>query len=286
MMFDAPQPWSVILRLLADKVALPTNQSSDQLTALTRDIRKMSLYSARTTSAAYLEEVREQLQLLAEGKINLATARQNLQLWLDQVGYNPETHFGDDATIPAADENSLRDLSSDKRIKLMLETNMRLAANTAYMTAGSEPDNLAAFPCWELVRIYWRRVPRGTTEHDLDLGWPERWVRSGGRLYDGRMIARKDDPIWQNLGDSGVFRDGTDSAAPPYAYNSGMGIEDVARQECIALGVIHADTQIGSTPPSLLGDFFDGHPERATLASLKSSRADILAALQEIKEAA
>lgn len=286
--FETPQPLNAVMQFLAAKTAMPTPLSTGQLTALTREVRQMSLYSARTMSAAYLEQVRQQLLDLAAGKINISTATQNLQLWLDRAGYTPEKHFGTaaDESIPPADKGTLRDLSSDSRLQVMLETNLRIADNTALAVTGMQPDALHDYPCWELLRVYTRLHPRGESGRDNDPSWQERFVRAGGKLYGGRMIARKTGPVWNNLGDSGVFSDGTDSSVPPFAFRSGYGWEEVPRQECILLGVIDAGDEQGPKPPSLLGDFFDGHPERATIADIAAKKSDILAALAELKEAA
>ena len=60
--------------------------------------------------------------------------------------------------------------------------------------------------------------------------WRERWKESGGKLYDGRMIALRNDPIWRKISRFG-------SPVPPFDFNSGMGLEEVNRFEAEALGV-------------------------------------------------
>jgi hypothetical protein len=72
------------------------------------------------------------------------------------------------------------------------------------------------------------------------------WVRAGGRLFDGRMIARTDDPIWLKTIDEGGFnRFG--NPFPPFDYGSGMWTRSVARSEAIALGVITGADQVQPT---------------------------------------
>lgn len=68
-----------------------------------------------------------------------------------------------------------------------------------------------AYPCWEIVA-------------DVD-AWRERWHALGGVLTAGRMIARKDAPLWSQLGGN-------------------PAIAAVRREECISLGVIGADCDI------------------------------------------
>jgi hypothetical protein len=55
---------------------------------------------------------------------------------------------------------------------------------------------------------------------------------------NGRMVARKDSPIWDSLGDSDLFDDGLDNPFPPFAFNSGMWTEEISRDEAVELGLI------------------------------------------------
>ena len=86
--------------------------------------------------------------------------------------------------------------------------------------------------------------------------WPQRWeaaARAVGfegvsRDY-GRMVALKGSPVWQALGEgAGGFRDTLLNPYPPLAFNSGMGWEDVAREECDELGLDLDDASMPDTP--------------------------------------
>jgi hypothetical protein len=211
-----------------------------------------------------------------------------MQLRLDQFGYSPEKGFGD-GTVPPAEPDSLQDLSSDRRVRLVAQMTTRLPANYAFMEAGREPDAVYQFPAWELVRIYPRQVPRGfkMTKNGLeavpDDDWESRWVQAGGVLVDGRMIALKDDPIWSSLGDSSLFDDGTDSDAPPYWFGSGAGLAQIARAECIELGLITEDDEVEPSEEASLTAGID-EAENVFLADLKASRAELLDAIRKLRE--
>lgn len=238
MALTAPVPWDEALQYLQSRQVMPTDLGSDALKLVQSAIRERSLFSARTTNAGYLQEVKDGIDRMLSGQANEATVRMELQKILDGMGYDPKAGgFPGETPAPEAERHELRDLSSDKRVKLVLETNLRQVANFAYREQGLSAEAIFQYPAWELVRIYVRRVPRGSSGRDSDLGWQERWVRSGGKLYQGRMIAAKDDAVWENLGDSGVFSDGLDTPYPPFAFNSGYGIREVGRAECLALGV-------------------------------------------------
>lgn len=269
-------PFEEALKKLRSKKLMPTNLSTDELRGVAKGVRKLSLYSARCTSIDWLSELRSVAQDMLDGKINMASGQQRMQEMSDLLGYSPETGFRA-GEVPPAEAGSLRDLSSDRRTKLTIQMNVRLMANSGYMQAGQEDDARYQYPCWELVRIYPRMVPRDD--------WDERWVRAGGELFNGRMIARKDDPIWSNLGDSDLFRDGTDSDAPPYAYGSGKGVREVGRAESVALGVIDEDEEVQPREMSIAGDLFSD-PESISLADLKASRDELMAAAAALRKAA
>ena len=86
----------------------------------------------------------------------------------------------------------------------------------------------AEFPAQELIRLW---EPQGGPQARRD--WAQRWIDAGGISRGGRMIAPKDSPIWTH---PALSRFG--HPYPPFDYNSGMGLEDVARDEAEDLGVI------------------------------------------------
>lgn len=247
-------PWDDALDLARERGVLPSALSSREGRAIfKRAARARAVFSARTTSAAYLQEMADRLERLMEGgyEADLPTLRLELKGLLRQLGYSPEAGFPGDAAlgIPPAEPGSLRDLSSDRRLNLILTTQERLMRGAAQQARGLE--RIDAFPAWELVRTQSRRVPRGEMG---TIGWGRRWVESGGPapVIDyatgrTRLIARKDDAIWAALGDSSRWDDALDVDHPPFAFNSGMGWREIARREWDAL-VERGDVD-GSTPP-------------------------------------
>lgn len=226
---------------------LPTQLSSQDLRELSAEMRRRSLFSARVTNAQFLQELADQIEELQQGRTNLATAMMDMREVLTELDYTPETGFPGDAArgIPPAEKYDLRDISSHKRLSLMLETNQAQAYGEGRRQQGNTREAVAQFPAWELIRISPRRVPRGFQSTKTGLmpvpgdSWQERFVRAGGTLVgDGRMIARKDDTVWERLGDSNEFPDGLDQPFPPFAFNSGMDWRAVPRREAIALGII------------------------------------------------
>lgn len=223
---------------LERKGVLPTALSSRELRdQVAQSIRDRAVWSARSTNAEYVQGIRKVVGKYLAGEMNLSTARAELKLLLARLGYSPRKGFPGDAKlgIPSAEPGSLRDLSSDKRIGLVLKTQISLHQNAALKARGMEEGRLYRRPAWELVRVESRRVPRGS-DKSAGIGWQRRWLEAGGPiLKSGRLVALKTDPVWEALGDSSKFDDALDVSFPPFAFNSGMGWRDVARDEAEAL---------------------------------------------------
>jgi len=58
------------------------------------------------------------------------------------------------------------------------------------------------------------------------------------------MVARKDDEIWDRIGDPDLFDDALGNPYPPFAFNSGMDVADVERGEAEKLGLIDPNERV------------------------------------------
>ena len=111
-----------------------------------------------------------------------------------------------------------------------------MAASAADVNAQNEA-TVYTVPAWELKRFGQRRVPRD---------WQQRWKAAGdatgwvGAIRDSDvMVALKNSPIWQALGDGvGGYNDTLGNPYPPFAFDSGMAWVGVDRSECIKLGLV------------------------------------------------
>ncbi|MBI3886154.1 MAG: hypothetical protein HY302_10540 [Opitutae bacterium] len=227
MLFSKPQPFAEALASSQAKTLLPTSLGTRDLQKLSPDIRERSRFSAKVRSAGHLAVLDDGVNDLAAGQIDLATARLRLKQFLQSTGYVP----------PEGKAGGLQDFSSDRRIDLQLRINTQQAQGYGWWKQGQDPDLLDAFPAREFVRVESRAVPR--------TDWPERWnaaraatITDGATASDsGRMVALVGHPIWKELNRFRVEYE-------PFDFGSGMGTEDVARADAMALGIIARDTQI------------------------------------------
>lgn len=229
------------LRIAQRRGILPTRLGTAELRGLAAGIRAGAVFSARTTSAIYLTRMKEVLDALTGGELDLPATRLALKEMLDALGYTPEGGFPQEpsGTVPPAVAGTLEDLRSDRRLNLILRTQEALMNGAAQKLRGTEEQAVRMFPAWELVRVDERRVPRD---------WPARWVlalenldRPAEPVRDAqggiRLVAMKGDPIWAALGSSELFNDALDVDHPPFAFESGMGWRAVPAAEVEALGV-------------------------------------------------
>jgi hypothetical protein len=229
MIFDAPIPFKEALAARAVKRILPTAAKSAEIAKLSPAIRERAMFSARVEDANFLAKADRLINGIvspssAEGSVpgrksafNATEARAELKRYLAASGYQPEKQGG------------LQDLSSDTRLDLIIKMNTDMAQGAGQFIRQNDPDILDDIPCLELVRDEERKEKRD---------WISRWRSHGGQLYGGgRMIARKDDPIWTAISEFG-------NPYPPFDFNSGMGTESVFRDEAEELGVIKRSTVV------------------------------------------
>jgi hypothetical protein len=245
-------PLQVFDSLLAarERGLLPTTLDTAGLRELAAGLRANSVFSATVADAAFLTKLKELVDAMASGTMDEATARVTLLETLRAIGYTPEGGFPSvpAGSVPPALAGTLQDLSSFRRLDLIVETQRALMTGAGQQLRGHTPERLAEFPAWELIRELSVREPRnwnGQASHAPPAKGRDprpRWIIAGGTLRpDGRMLALKGDPIWGELGASGNFPDALDVDHPPFAFSSGMGWQEIDADEAEALGITGPD---------------------------------------------
>ena len=247
---DLPSSVMDALRAAQARGTLPTSLGTAELRELGEEILARSVFTARGTSAVFADVLKQLVEQLAAGEMNESSVRLALLETLQALDYTPEGGFPDApaGAVPPALQGTLQDLSSHRRLNLIIDTQRGLMVGAGQKSRGSEPTRLQLFPAWELVRQLSARVPRD---------WLARWAIAGGKLYQGRMIALKGDPVWGELGSYSNFPDALGVDYPPFAFSSGMGWSEIDLAECRGLSVLGpageslADFQASS--PATLG---------------------------------
>ena len=218
-------------RDFAAKTPRETSLSSRELrTAWDQRIKDEAVFGARITHRAYIDAIKKRLVEVIGGTLSPQEAERRLKETLRDLGYSPEGGFkGDGKGIPPAKPGDIRDLSSSRRIQLIIDTNVKRARSMGQVAASENPMTMMSLPAWKLTRTGARKKPRGD--------WNRRWAAAGAKCgWKGackrQMIALKTSPIWQALADgAGGYEDTLGSPFPPFAFGSGLAWVNVRRKE-------------------------------------------------------
>lgn len=234
----APMPFHEALDSREVRSLLPTSGRTRDFATLDSAIKQRAMFSATVTSAKLLQKYNDVIDGILAGHLDQASARLAIKGVLEEMGYVPDPeHVG-----------GLQDLSSNRRIDTTLETNVDVARGYGWREQGMQPDVLDEYPAQELFRAF------GPKDVSKQRDWAARWREVGGEFYGERMIALKTDPIWSRLGDPKNFPDALGNPWPPFAFNSGMDVQDVGRDEAIALGLLTENTELLPQPTDFNAD--------------------------------
>jgi len=210
------QPFEDAVDRLVGKTAVASKLRTKDWEGMDLSIRERSFFSAGVDDLRTVQTFQDKLnEALTLGHDNPERA------FMDRSKFVSEMRQALGA--PEGDSGDITDITSRRRLELIYDFQTQDAAEFGRWKIGQDPELLDAFPAQEFLRIESRHVPRED--------WPERWRAAGGRFYDGRMIALKNDPVWTQLSRFG-------RPWPPFDFGSGMGIEDVDRDEAERIGLI------------------------------------------------
>lgn len=199
--------------IILQKALIGSNLDSSQWNQFQAAFRNRAFFSSRIAEVNILSALRGRVAEYAKGETDISKIRMLIRQDLETLKYSPAP----------GEENTIHDLYSQARLDTIIKTNVAQARGFMQYAEGLSAGAFAAFPAQEFVRVAHRQHPRSD--------WPQRWRKAGGRLYNGRMIALKTDPVWEKLS---VFG----NPFPPFDWGSGMGVLDVDRKTAIDIGLI------------------------------------------------
>ena len=226
-----PEPIKEAVKKLGQKTPLAAVLTSEQWSEIPAAIRERAQFSATVSSARILNQFQKKLsdatelqrEIVKTGKSALVTRSSFITDMREDVlaaGLSP-------------DAPGVRNLASRERLGLIFDIQTQSAENYARWKMGQDEDVLDAFPAQRFIRYEKRKEPRN---------WRARWREAGEAVgwkgaLSNRMVALKTSPIWAKLSYFG-------SPWPPFDFNSGMGLEDIDRDEAEELKLIRSDETI------------------------------------------
>lgn len=229
-MFTEPKPLTEILTKLDARTPIGSVLRSAEWEDVPVGLRDAAVFSAGVQSARYLGELQKGLRSIVDrsratnerGQEYWAQDRANLLKELRQLGEEVGLDKPGGRKDGKIRESDLADPISIARLKLVINTQMEMAYGYGDYLTQQDPVILDEWPALELVRITPKDAPRD---------WVKRWREAGGLFFGGRMIALKTSRVWTRISRFGL-------PYPPFDYQSGMGVEDIGRDEAEELGLI------------------------------------------------
>lgn len=235
MIVPAPMPLSEVVAVARARGILPTSMTSAQIAQMDAAIKRRSIMSATVESVRVLQGLGSGVDAVLNGD---ASAREVREQLLD-------LHAALGTPAGPGKPGTVQDVTSVRRADLQVRTLVDTAHGLGWQVQGMEPEVLDAYPAQELVRFITPKVKARD--------WSARWAKAGGRFIGRRMVALKTDEIWARLGDPSIFPDALGNPYPPFAFNSGMDVQDIERTEAEALGLIDRATVLKPAPVDLDG---------------------------------
>ena len=121
--------------------------------------------------------------------------------------------------VERSKDETITDVGGSARLRLIFDTQVRMAHDYGNYKQGLDPEMLDQFPALRFIRGQPVEVPR--PEHEAN---------------EGAVRLKTDEEFWlamnhESLGGFGV-------PYGPWGFNSGMDVEEVAREEAVSLGLI------------------------------------------------
>ena len=201
-------------------------------------LRQRAQFSAGVESARLLDAIQgrlsKQIALQREQLANGKQATFDRSSFIDAI-----RQIGREEGLTPQDPSKvggLQDITSIPRLGLIYDMQNGLAQGHARWKLDQTEGALLLYPAQEFVRVESRDAPRQN--------WPERFAKAAADAGDtdalgvfqrtGRMVALKTSGLWSKLSRFDV-------PWPPFDFQSGMGIEDVERDDAVDLGLMSAD---------------------------------------------
>jgi len=230
MRFTSPIPFAEALRKLGAKTVITSSlDTEDWQTLVPTALRDRAFWSSQIESAKFLQRAKSTIEdflsgnkeVLPNGSTALKTGSR-AQFISDLRAFAIENGLG---PIDPEDAGTLKDITSAKRLGLIFNVQTQQAHDFGYWQQGQDADVLNEFPAQRFIR-------------DVEVSKP----RAIHAQNEGVVRLKTDVAFWRAMNSPQIG--GFDVPWGPWGFNSGMGVEDVDRQEAESLGLIEPGQKI------------------------------------------
>ena len=238
---NKPMKFEEAIKRLKARKEIGSRLTSKQWAEVSASIRDRAFFSSRVASARFLQSAKRAIDdFLTAQREEVITPTGEITTVLktgsrgDFINMMQEVAEREGMGNPLpqgmgkADQSmitQMMDVSSARRLGLIFETNLRSAYGYGNFQASVDPDVTETFPAWRFVRIANVKEPRPL--HKKNEG----------------VVRRKDDTkFWLEMNKKEIGGLGVPHG--PWGFNSQMDVQEVDREEAVALGLIKPKERI------------------------------------------
>jgi hypothetical protein len=252
MTFVKPRTFDEALNVIDRRSPIGSKLNSSEWAAVPVELRERAFFSSEVENVRFLQRSRDTItdflsgarETLPNGETVLKAGSRSdfvaqMQTFAIAEGMGP---------LDPNDAGGLKDITSQKRLELIFDTQTRQAQGYGYHKQGLDADVLDSFPAQRFIRTADVEEPRG--DH---------------AIHEGSVFL-KTDPFWTAINE--------DFGVPwaPFGWGCQHDVEDVDREEAEQLGLIEPGERI--EPPEMnLNDGLKG--------STRGIDSDLLAIIQK-----
>jgi hypothetical protein len=229
MQLVQPAPYQEALDKLGRKSLIGSMLTSAEWQDVPVELRERAFFSSQVENVRFLQRGRDSItdflagnrETLPNGEVALKTGSRaefvrQMQEFAVREGMGP---------LDPKHKGGLKDITSEKRLGLIFDTQTRQAHDFGYAKQGLDPAVLNEFPAQRFIRV-------------LDVK-----ERRDHHTPHENQVYLKTDPVWQYIN--------RDFGVPwgPWGWGCGHDVEDVDRDEAVALGLIGASEVIRAEQP-------------------------------------
>jgi len=223
MEFVKPLPFTEAIRKVGQKSVVGSRLNSAEWSKVRVGLRDRAYFSATIESARWLQRSKSFLDYFISGAREESGAGGTMLKAGSRAQFVKELRqFAIDeglGPLDPADEGTIKDIRSERRLSLIFNTQIQAAHDYGFWLQGMDEDVLNEFPAQRFIRVQGVGKPRPIH-----------------RQWEGEVRLKTDLEFWLMLNDP---KDGGFGVPHgPWGFGSGMGVEDVDRDEAEMLGLI------------------------------------------------
>lgn len=240
-LFAALEPLRDVVAKISAKTPVGSLLRTRDWARIPLALRERAQFSAGVESVRVLQSVQD--RLAAQFKLQREQLANGQEATFDRSSFIDSIReiARDEGLTPVKEElrGGLQDITSIPRLGLIYDMQNQMAQGHARWKIDQTEGALLLWPAQEFLRVEDRRAPRED--------WPKRFAEAAQAAGDdlalqvlgstGRMIALKTSGVWTKLSRFGT-------PWPPFDFGSGMGLEDIDRDEAIDLGLLQPNQAV------------------------------------------